>query len=325
MNIVKLLYLSLLSCMFQIAAKQKLVLFIPFDEYDTHDRIFEGGMDNYWYQLKHACAQAGFILTTRRDRDPKKVYAIVAFNAPQQDIMSRYKDAKKILYMWEPPTIHPLNFSKRVHAQYDYIATWHDKLIDGKKYHKFNYALLFNAPQQLRTFKQKKLCCMFVGNKRSAHPDELYSQRLAMVQFLEQHAPAEFDLYGPGWPTSYRTYRGFAQDKIAVMKNYKFAIVYENMCNIPGYITEKIFDAFSAGCVPVYWGASNIAHHIPADCFIAREKFASDAAVYEFLKTMSEEEYNGYSTAIRNFVSSEKAYLFSRERYIETFIELLRS
>lgn len=325
MNLVNFLYLVVLSCIVQADAKQKLVLFIPFDEYDTQDAIFSGGMENYWYQLKAACAEAGFTLTTRRDIDPKKIYAVVAFNAPEQDLLSQYKDAKKILYMWEPATIHPRNFSKRVHAQYDRIATWHDSLVDGKKYHKFNYALLFDVPARSVAFEQKKLCCMFVGNKRSAHAQELYSQRLAMINFLEKHASREFDLYGPGWSTQYKTYRGFAQNKIAVMKQYKFAIVYENMCNIPGYITEKIFDAFSAGCVPVYWGACNISHYIPADCFIDREKFASDAEVYEFLKNMPEAQYNQYIQAISDFLRSEKAYLFSRDRYIETFIDLLRS
>src|SRR5438445_11355992 len=98
---------------------------------------------------------------------------------------------------------------------------------------------------------------MFVGNKTSSHPDELYSERLATIRFLDARAPWNFDLYGPDWSSDRPAYRGFADNKIAFMKYYKFPIVYENMKNIQGYITEKIFDAFSAGCVPVYWGASN--------------------------------------------------------------------
>ena len=307
------------------AQAHKTVLFIPFDEYDTQDAFFAGGPDNYWYQLQQACADAGYVLTTKRDIDPKKLFAVVAFNAPHQDILAHYPQAKKILYMWEPPTIHPLNFNKQLHDQYDYIATWHDGMVDGKKYHKFNYALLFAPAERSYKFSEKKLCCMFVGNKWSSHPDELYSKRAEMVQFLEKHAPQDFDLYGPGWDNRLKSYRGFAQDKVAMMKRYKFAIVYENMKNIPGYITEKIFDAFSAGCVPVYWGASNIAQFIPHDCFIAREDFATDAQVYTFLKTMPEERYQKYVSAIRAFLLSEKAYLFSRACYIKTFINLLRA
>ena len=40
------------------------------------------------------------------------------------------------------------------------------------------------------------------------------------------------------------------------------------MRNVNGYVTEKIFDAFKAGCVPVYWGAENITKYVPAECFI---------------------------------------------------------
>jgi len=42
--------------------------------------------------------------------------------------------------------------------------------------------------------------------------------------------------------------------KKPIMEQYKFSIYHENARNIPGYITEKIFDSFFAGCVPVYWG-----------------------------------------------------------------------
>lgn len=29
------------------------------------------------------------------------------------------------------------------------------------------------------------------------------------------------------------------------------------------YVTEKVYDAFVAGCVPIYWGAPNIHDFIP--------------------------------------------------------------
>jgi hypothetical protein len=35
------------------------------------------------------------------------------------------------------------------------------------------------------------------------------------------------------------------------LEKYKFSICYENARDIPGYITEKIFDCFFAGCVPI--------------------------------------------------------------------------
>ncbi|WP_022768256.1 glycosyltransferase family 10 domain-containing protein [Butyrivibrio sp. NC2007] len=42
-------------------------------------------------------------------------------------------------------------------------------------------------------------------------------------------------------------------DKRAFLKNYKFSIAFENSA-YPGYCTEKLMQAFSAGTVPIYWG-----------------------------------------------------------------------
>ena len=64
--------------------------------------------------------------------------------------------------------------------------------------------------------------------------------------------------------------------KIDVLKKYRFCICYENIKDVSGYVTEKIFDAFWAGCIPVYLGADNISDHVPKNCFISRRDFGSD-------------------------------------------------
>ena len=46
-------------------------------------------------------------------------------------------------------------------------------------------------------------------------------------------------------------------DKIEWLKSYKFNICFENG-SYPGYLTEKLFDAFMAGCVPIYWGDTSL-------------------------------------------------------------------
>lgn len=323
----KNIYTIMLSLIFFInicSTKDHTILLIQFDEHETNDAFFAGGPGNFWYDLKTACAENGYHLTTKRD-NPDEVFALIAFNDPLVHDVMAYKATNRILVIWEPPTIHPTNFNAAVHAKYDTILTWHDYLVDNKKYRKFNYALQFEFPQTVIPFQNKKLCCMFVGNKQSSHPYELYSQRLQMIEFFERNALQDFDLYGPGWPLHYRTYRGYANDKRDFLKHYKFAIVYENIQKMPGYITEKIFDTFSTGCVPVYWGASNIAEHIPSNCFIAREQFASDADVYTFLKNMPAVRYNEYLKNIQTFLQSKKAELFSCKQFIKTLLSTLAS
>lgn len=48
----------------------------------------------------------------------------------------------------------------------------------------------------------------------------------------------------------------YNDDKIRFLTNYMFNICPENS-NTNGYVTEKIFDAILAGCIPIYWGSDN--------------------------------------------------------------------
>lgn len=45
-------------------------------------------------------------------------------------------------------------------------------------------------------------------------------------------------------------------DKVRYLKDFLFNICPENS-NSCGYVTEKIFQAISAGCIPIYWGSYN--------------------------------------------------------------------
>lgn len=325
MNVRKIyLYLGLLLEVASFAEARELrpVVLIAFDEADTSDQIFRGGESNFWFKLRKACAEHGFLLTTKRS-SVQNPYAVVAFNAPTQGV-KRYSARKKILYTWEPATVLARNFDLRIHSEYDIVMTWHDGLINGKNYRKFNYALQFGMPDRLPSFSAKKLCAFFGANKSSSNVHELYSKRLASLMFFEHNAPQDFDLYGPGWQSMrLKTYKGYVADKLAYLKNYRFALAYENMQQEPGYITEKIFDTFSAGCVPVYYGAPNIIDYIPGNCFIDRRLFANDGELYRHLKSITEEQYEAYLANIRAFLRSKQAEKFSCEQFIKTFIEVL--
>ena len=54
-------------------------------------------------------------------------------------------------------------------------------------------------------------------------------------------------------------------DKIEWLKSYKFNICFENS-SYPGYLTEKLFDAFMGGCVPIYWGDTSLRCGIDKEC-----------------------------------------------------------
>lgn len=49
----------------------------------------------------------------------------------------------------------------------------------------------------------------------------------------------------------------FRDDKIAYLQQVAYNICPENS-NYPGYVTEKVFEAIQAGCIPIYWGSNNV-------------------------------------------------------------------
>lgn len=50
--------------------------------------------------------------------------------------------------------------------------------------------------------------------------------------------------------------RDFGDNKMAYLKQFCFNICPENT-NALGYVTEKLFQSISAGCIPIYWGSFN--------------------------------------------------------------------
>ena len=116
------------------------------------------------------------------------------------------------------------------------------------------------------------------------------------------------------------SYRGRVGKKSDVLTRTRFAICYENVSDLPGYITEKIFDCFFSGCIPVYWGAANIATHIPTGCYIDRRNFRDTSEVYGFLKKMTEVEFKGYQQRIADYLRSKEAHPFGSDFFSQTIV-----
>ena len=277
--------------------------------------------------------------------DPKEIDAYLFFDMP--NVSNRYVKAAfssgKPLYLLasESPLVRPENFDTILHAPFTKVFTYNDSLVDGKKYIKTNYSFYFPPVATTNMVRKEKLCVTIAGKKKPkvlGAYKELYSERIRAIQWFEENHPEDFDLYGVGWgkpklnlrrilnpfklfriifaPT-YATYKGRVERKRPVLAKYKFSICYENVQNIPGYITEKIFDCFFAGTVPVYLGANNITDYIPKDCFVDKRDFVDYASLYAFMATISENDYSDYLTNIRSFMQSEKTSAFSCDNFVK--------
>jgi hypothetical protein len=162
---------------------------------------------------------------------------------------------------------------------------------------------------------------------------ELYKDRLDAICHFS-HSP-DFDLFGRGWSDTTnlsgpeakavaRSYRGErpAFEKVSTLSRYRFAVCFENSA-FPGYVTEKIFDSFVAGCIPVYRGAPDIAGMIPPGSFIDARDFADFADLESFLRTMKPEDAREYLSAAADFMRSDRAEVFSQARFVRTMTDVL--
>jgi hypothetical protein len=104
----------------------------------------------------------------------------------------------------------------------------------------------------------------------------------------------------------------------------KFCICFENARDIPGYLTEKIFDCLFAGCIPIYWGEANVAHAIPSDCFIDFRKFADYSELNQFISTMTAQTFASYQEAAIQFLKGSGFTSYTSESFANCIVAGLK-
>jgi hypothetical protein len=185
---------------------------------------------------------------------------------------------------------------------------------------------------------------------------ELYTERLRAVEYFSR--TEEIDLYGMGWdgppnrvgktwvPYTFlrahrallhflqhfhpdplleaarRVYRGPARSKAETLGKYSFALCFENAI-LKGWITEKIFDCFFAGTIPIYWGAPDIDSYVPQECFIDMRRFADYGELRSYLKSLSPRDIQEYKENARAYLKSPQFRLFTKEAFTELFVRMI--
>lgn len=292
--------------------------------------------------LKDEFSKCDIQLATQ-DIHPVSESEIVIYNDMPKTLPSLDMKGRSFLLILESPLIIKNSLERQRHQYFKKVFTWNDELVDGKKYIKINYN--FELPREIdKLIPRSNFCTLISAHKRSRESNELYSERIKGIRWFEKNAPKDFDLYGINWDRPahlglmklfkklpilermlpfepFPSYKGRVVSKNEVLKNYTFAICYENIADVPGYITEKIFDCFFAGTIPIYRGASNITNYVPYDCFIDQRNFSSYEELYIYLKSLNENDIRSYLNRIENFLQSEQAQAFHVRHFAQTIVK----
>ena len=259
----------------------------------------------------------------------------------------------RYLIAGESPLINTLNADSNYLENFRMVFSWNESALNHFRVVKI---LLPNNiyVSDFRGFADRTIfSCLISSNKVTpwGGANDLYAERINVIRWYESNSPDLFHLYGRGWgkPSSAFTardrffrrigrlrtqlfgykpfpgWRGEVKFKSDVLSNSKYSYCYENVKDLPNYITEKIFDSFLSGCVPVYWGADNVQEYIPPDCFIDRRRFKDTADVHRYLMSITPEQYGQFQRNISDFLGSEKAYLFSTENFATTIANTIAS
>lgn len=249
---------------------------------------------------------------------------LLAWDVPPPEIYARFVDRRAVLILGEPRTVLPVNWERSVHERFDAVLTWDDDWVArGGRYHKFYFpqAQTFDAVPDI-PFEARKLLVNMTSNKASPEPGELYSARLEVIHYCGYYIPDQFDFYGHGWQ-GVPGWRGAVDTKTRILPGYRFTLCYENTRGLPGYITEKVFDALRCGSVPVYWGASNIETYIPPAAFVDRRQFRNTRDLLRYLQGMNEADWQAMRSAGMDYLHSAAFKAFLPDAFVETVQNIL--
>jgi hypothetical protein len=259
------------------------------------------------------------------------IFLALDFNPEEQEILKLRRTHAKlsILFRNEPQCVWPTNFGSHIDELF------HETLNFGRI--SYEYKQVEHWPQfwptqdfdfEKKTIRKNKIV-MVNANKMSFHKSEQYSlRRKCMKRILD------VETFGSSWDMSRkarlrallidlrRTLRGrsapklsalrywFANwppieapvDKNKVLSGYQFSLVIENSLD---YMTEKLFDVFFAGCIPIYAGPEVSLFGIPKN-LVVQVNLTVDS-ICTGIETARSIDYEPYLENLEEWLNSKDA------------------
>lgn len=251
-------------------------------------------------------------------------------------VAARVAVDRRILVVLEPRVVKPVNYRRKTQARYGTVFAFTRHAGPGTvalplPQHDWRERPVGHAVRRPGT------TVLINSNKLSSIPGSQYGLRRKVIQaFSDENLP--LILAGSGWLRRGRAlflenlraiayamlnrelpllsewavplrlgpsveHIGKVDDKEAVLLTCEFVAAIENSRT---YVSEKLFDAVFAGCVPLYVGAPLASYGIPSA--VAVELPSSAAAFVAAVRTLTTQEKDAVLAAGRQWIASDEVY-----------------
>ncbi len=145
---------------------------------------------------------------------------------------------------------------------------------------KYNQKIdLERARKQFRN----RFCSFIVDNNNEKYnPRGLFFDKLSLYKKVDSYGKYKNNM------ADKKILKRLSEQKHETLLKYKFNICFENS-SYPGYLTEKLFDAFFAGCIPIYWGDTSLNDVKACTEYIINPKSYINAHDFDTLDELVEE------------------------------------
>ena len=218
--------------------------------------------------------------------------------------------------------------TKIFYTQENYAPNWRNcdfailsiKVDDPRAFHLPVYSLCCNAADLVRPaamachelLASKTAFCAFL----TGYVDSTVQVRTRF--FHQLNACKRVDSAGTALNNTGYNIRGQCPRR-AWLSRYKFYLAFENSA-APGWVTERIVDAFAAHTVPIYWGDRAVKEQFNPAAFIDRRDFPSDeACIKHILKVDSDDQIYRRYLAAPPFQNNRPNKEWDHERLLDFF------
>lgn len=308
----------------------KQMVMIPYSKNDLSNHIFSNKInyrDSVWELTKNKLRINNIDFVTY-DLSTSAIVGYFYYNSYYFKLMPVFKAIfnPKIILMYlqtEPEGVLKINSYKNLLILLDFfdVVFSYDQVFNNyKNFRRVN--ITFASNRLVESVNKVLLIVMMQSNKESDHPDELYSYRYDLIMKSFSRFPNDFKLYGDGWGSEFPD-SVWVEDKVKELSKFRFSYIIENMRNISGYLSEKLFDSYQSLTVPIYLGARDILNYVPQNTLILMEDFNDINNLFDYLEYMSEETYQTYINNIKLFRNSNEYKQFSIHEFSSIISETI--